>query len=69
MDNSQKLRLLIEEGIPPQKLSAVGYGEYHPIVPNINEIARQQNRRVDIVLLKKDLLQEVIASGVETHGE
>lgn len=63
------LRLLIEEGIPPQKLSAVGYGEYHPLVPNINEFARQQNRRVDIVLLKKDSIQDAIASGVETHGK
>lgn len=62
------LRLLIEQGITPRQLSAVGYGEYHPLVPNINEIARRQNRRVDIVLLKKDSLQEALASGEETHG-
>ena len=63
------LRLLIEQDLNPQQLSAVGYGEYHPLVPNINEAARQQNRRVDIVLLKKDSVREAMLSGVEIHGE
>ena len=39
-------------GISPQRLSAVGYGEYRPLVPNDSEANRQQNRRVDIVILR-----------------
>ena len=63
------LRLLIEQDLNPRQLSAVGYGEYHPLVPNINETARQQNRRVDIVLLKKDTVREAMVSGVEIYGK
>lgn len=49
------LRYLLEHGLDPQKLSAVGYGEYHPLVENINEENRQKNRRVDIVILRESL--------------
>lgn len=44
---------LIERGqMPPQRLSAAGYGEYHPRVPNDSAEARGRNRRVDVVILK-----------------
>jgi len=42
-----------EAGIAPERLSAVGYGEYRPRVPNLNPTNRAINRRVDIVILKK----------------
>lgn len=45
------VRFLIEQGIDPKLLSAVGYGEYQPIASNLTEEGRAQNRRVDIVLL------------------
>jgi chemotaxis protein MotB len=35
-------------GIDPARLSAVGYGEYHPIVPNTSPENRQRNRRIEI---------------------
>ena len=38
--------------ISPERLSAIGYGEYRPRVPNINESSRQMNRRIDIVILR-----------------
>jgi chemotaxis protein MotB len=43
---------LIAHGFPPQRLSAVAYGEYRPRVPNDSEEHRQMNRRVDIVILR-----------------
>ncbi|MEN3186371.1 MAG: flagellar motor protein MotB [Atribacterota bacterium] len=47
------LRYFIEkEGISPQRLIAVGYGEYRPLVPNDNEENRRKNRRVEIVVLR-----------------
>lgn len=50
---TQVVRLLIEEsGVSPLKISAVGYGEYRPKVPNDSAANRAQNRRVDIVLLR-----------------
>jgi len=47
------VRYLIEvKGIAPDKLSAAGYGEYHPIEKNDNAAGREKNRRVDIVVLR-----------------
>lgn len=37
---------------PPERLAAVGYGEYRPRVPNDSDYHRQLNRRVDIIVLK-----------------
>jgi chemotaxis protein MotB len=46
------LRFFIQHGgIPPERLSAAGYGEYKPAFPNTSEHNRALNRRVDIVLL------------------
>ncbi|HUK34362.1 MAG TPA: OmpA family protein [Vicinamibacterales bacterium] len=38
-------------GIAPARLSAAGYGEFHPRAPNDTPISRARNRRVDIVVL------------------
>jgi chemotaxis protein MotB len=46
------VRLLIDQAnVPPQKLSAVGYGEYKPVADNVTTEGRGRNRRVDIILL------------------
>lgn len=37
---------LLEIDFAPKRLSAVGYGEYHPSVPNDSPENRQKNRRV-----------------------
>ena len=34
------------------RLSAAGYGEFHPRVPNESAPARARNRRVDVVIAK-----------------
>ena len=39
------------EGISPERLSAIGYGEYHPVASNDTREGRQLNRRVEIVIL------------------
>ncbi|HYR42290.1 MAG TPA: OmpA family protein [Terriglobia bacterium] len=46
------LQYLISNGnIPPQRLSAVGYGEYRPVASNSSAEGRAANRRVDLVVL------------------
>jgi chemotaxis protein MotB len=42
--------LLENTGIRPERISASGYGEFHPRVPN-TPAGRSQNRRVDLVIL------------------
>lgn len=38
--------LIGQKGIPPPRMSAIGYGEYRPLVPNISPENRAKNRRV-----------------------
>ena len=46
------VRYLVEhDGLDPTRVSAAGYGEFRPRKPNDTDADRQQNRRVDIVLL------------------
>lgn len=46
------LRFLLERGLPGIKMSAAGYAETRPIVPNDSDKNRTKNRRVDIIILK-----------------
>jgi chemotaxis protein MotB len=41
-----------EVGISPEKVVALGYGEYRPIASNLTFQGRAQNRRVDIIVIK-----------------
>jgi len=44
------LRYLIGHGTGPQRLSATGYADLHPLASNSTDAGRAKNRRVDIVL-------------------
>lgn len=53
------LHYLIDEcGIPPEKLSAIGYGEYRPIASNDTKTGRAKNRRVEIIILPKEITKK-----------
>jgi len=43
---------LVERGVSPTTLSAIGYGEERPISTNDTRAGRAQNRRVEINLIK-----------------
>ncbi len=45
--------LITQCGIPSERLSATGYGEYRPKVENDSVGHRQMNRRVDILILRE----------------
>ncbi len=38
-------------GVKPERLAAIGYGEYRPVASNDTSEGRQKNRRVEIVIL------------------
>jgi chemotaxis protein MotB len=42
--------ILVGNAFPPDRMSAAGYGEFHPIASNDTDLGRQQNRRVDLVV-------------------
>ncbi|GAB4317307.1 MAG: flagellar motor protein MotB [Candidatus Zixiibacteriota bacterium] len=50
------LRFLVDStGIDPSIISALGFGEFRPRVPNTTPENMAQNRRVDIVVLSEEL--------------
>ena len=42
-------------GIDPLRLSAVSYGQYRPVASNKTGAGRAQNRRIEIILIDRDL--------------
>jgi chemotaxis protein MotB len=47
-------RLFLQmKAIPPERMSAAGYAEYHPVAGNDSEQGRAKNRRVDLVVLPR----------------
>ncbi|HZJ91507.1 MAG TPA: flagellar motor protein MotD [Thiopseudomonas sp.] len=44
------VRLLAMEGVKPERLAAVGYGEFRPIADNADAVGRARNRRVVLVI-------------------
>ena len=51
------VRFLQDAGIPPDRLVATGRAEYAPVAPNDSPEGRQKNRRIEITLIDKGLLQ------------
>ena len=42
------VKFLVEQGIPPERLSATGYGEYQPLDNGNTEEALSRNRRIEL---------------------
>jgi chemotaxis protein MotB len=61
--STELVRLLITRyGYGPERLSAAGYAQYHPIASNATAQGRAQNRRVDVVILSEHVTRgEVLA--------
>ena len=47
------IEALVNNGVAQSRLSAWGFGENRPMVPNTNLSSRAKNRRIEIILLKK----------------
>lgn len=53
---TQVVRYFIENfNVPPEKISALGYGQYRPTKPNNSIVNRAKNRRVDVVVLTMEV--------------
>ena len=47
------VRFLIEEGIPPGRLAAAGFGKFQPLDRRDDEIAYRRNRRIEFKLTQR----------------
>ena len=47
------VKYLISRGVPPQRLAATGFGQYHPIDPRDTEEAKARNRRIELKLTER----------------
>ncbi len=44
------VNLMIQDGMPPQRLSAAGYGQYDPVAANDTVEGKAQNRRIEVTV-------------------
>lgn len=65
------LHSLEDQGVNPRQMVASGYGEYRPVDSNETAEGRQQNRRVEIVILPKELTkrERALLQAAEATGE
>jgi len=45
------VHLFMDVGVAPERMSAIGYGEYQPVADNTSPEGRRRNRRVVVVVL------------------
>lgn len=55
------VRLLMEAGVAPERMAAVGYGEHQPVADNASEQGRSQNRRVVLVITRNEEIRRATA--------
>jgi chemotaxis protein MotB len=52
----------IDQRVDPRRLSAAGYGEFHPRTSNATATGRASNRRVDVVVIAHGDVTDASAS-------
>ena len=63
------VRFLTEQaGVAPQRLGAVGYGEFRPIADNATAEGRARNRRIAVTILADELAGADIVPGANLPG-
>ncbi len=63
---TEVVRLLSDRGVAGERLTALSFGEFHPVAPNDSPDERARNRRIEIRLLPEDApIQEPAAAPPE----
>jgi chemotaxis protein MotB len=60
--------LLSTHSIAPERLSAAGYAEYHPVASNDSDAGRAENRRVDLVVRPRTRVNLAMPDGDAAKG-
>jgi chemotaxis protein MotB len=62
-------RLFLEmKALPPDRLAAAGYAEFHPVATNDTPEGRAENRRVDLVVLPRTKLDFAAPDAAHPSG-
>lgn len=56
------VRILELNGVKPQRMAAVGFGEYQPLADNETEDGRKMNRRIVIVVTRDRKTQRIVSA-------
>ena len=54
------VHLFMNEGVEPDRMAAIGYGEYRPIADNATPEGRRKNRRVVLVIMKNAMERRAV---------
>jgi chemotaxis protein MotB len=60
---SSVVRMLVENGVPPERLAVVGLASNQPAAPNDSEVNRARNRRVSITILSPNVERDQVVGG------
>ena len=63
------MKYLTDHGIANAELTAIGYGSDRPIADNSTEDGREQNRRVEFVILEQDVTHKKVEVDPKTGQE
>jgi chemotaxis protein MotB len=62
-------RLFLEmEAMPPDRISAAGYAEFHPAADNATAAGRAENRRVDLVVMPRSEINFALGGDAPATG-
>jgi chemotaxis protein MotB len=62
------VRVLQAQGVGPERLAVIGYGDTRPVQPNDSEPGRNANRRVVVVILSTELQRQKAPGDKPTDG-
>jgi chemotaxis protein MotB len=56
------------EAMPPDRISAAGYAEFHPAADNATAAGRAENRRVDLVVMPRSEINFALGGDAPATG-
>jgi chemotaxis protein MotB len=63
-------RLFLEmNAMPPDRISAAGYAEFHPVADNSTAAGRAENRRVDLVVMPRAKINFAAPGAAPANGD
>ena len=63
------MKYLTEHGVAAGELVSIGYGADRPIADNTTDAGREQNRRVEFVILEQDVTHKKVEVDAQTGAE